>query len=136
LAANVPIPVSLRVFGDTLEPEEVSALLGRGPTRGHRKGDAIADGRASVEPTGAWILESVLPQGCELEEHVEGLLSLLSNDCDEWASLTSRFSASIVCIVDPARQGDALELSPRLSQSLAERGLVIALEFDRRASAT
>jgi len=83
----------------------------------------------SAEPTGAWILDSGLSEKDEIEEHVESLLSLLSNDSDEWASLTSRFSASILCSVFLDQYNEGFELSPRLAQSMTERGLVIAFDI-------
>jgi hypothetical protein len=138
LAAIARVRVSLRVFGDSLEPEEVSALLGREPSQFHRKGDKIfktsstssASGSvASIEPTGAWILDSGLSEKAEIEDHVEALLSPISNDSDEWASLTSRFSASIICSVFLDQYNEDFELSPRLAQSLADRGLVIAFDI-------
>jgi len=128
LTAIARVRVSLRVFGDGLEPEEVSALLGFQPTRSHRKGDRTSAPGSSTEPTGAWILDGGLSEELEIEEHVEALLSPVSNDSDEWASLTSRFSASILCSAFLDRANEGFELSPRLAQSLADRGLVI--EFD------
>ena len=133
MAAIARVRASLRVFGDSLEPDEVSALIGREPTRSHRKGDKSAPeagARAgAVEQTGAWILDSWLPEKAEIEEHVEALLSAVSNDSDEWASLTSRFSASILCSAFLDQYNEGFELSPRLAQSLADRGLVIAFDI-------
>ena len=129
MAAIARVSVSLRVFGDGLEPDEVSALLGRQPTRFHRKGDPCGTNGKSVEPTGAWILDSPLSEKMEIEDHVEALFSVTSNDHDEWASLTSRFSASILCSVFLDQYNEGFELSPRLAQSMAERGLVIAFDI-------
>ncbi|HEB91198.1 MAG TPA: DUF4279 domain-containing protein, partial [Deltaproteobacteria bacterium] len=42
MAAIARVRVSLRVFGDRLEPEEVSALLGCEATSSHRKGDKVS----------------------------------------------------------------------------------------------
>lgn len=127
------VRASLRVFGDTLEPDEVSALLGRPPTRQHRKGDKVqgrpGSGRDAIEPTGAWILDSALPERVEVEEHIEVLFASLSNDMDEWSSLTDRFSASIHCSLFLDQYNEGFELSPRVAQALAERGLVIAFDI-------
>ena len=132
LGSIARVRVSLRVFGDGLEPEEVSALLGRKPTRSHRKGDervTAGSDAGSLEPTGAWILDSPLSEKAEIEDHIEALLSPVSNDSDEWASLTSRFSASILCSIFLDRYNEGFELSPRLARSLADRGLVIAFDI-------
>ena len=129
LPAIARVRVSLRVFGDSLEPEEVSALLGRKPSRCHRKGDKSSTNSSSIEPTGAWIVDSLLSEMAEIEDHVEALLLPISNDSDEWASLTSRFSASILCSAFLDQYNEGFELSPRLAQSLADRGLVIAFDI-------
>lgn len=130
MAAIARVRVSLRVFGDGLEPEEVSALLGRDPTRCHRKGDPMGGEHGSaVEPTGAWIADSGLSERAEIEDHIETLLSSVSNDSDEWEQLTSLFSASILCSVFLDQYNEGFELSPRLAQSLADRGLVIAFDI-------
>jgi len=129
MAALARARISLRVFGDGLEPEEVSALLGRTPTREHRKGDQNKGGGNGVEPTGAWILDSALSEKAEVEDHIESLLGSLSNDMDEWSRLTDIFSASIHCGLFLDQYNEGFELSPRVAQSLAERGLVVAFDI-------
>lgn len=129
MAAIARVRASLRVFGDVLEPEEVSALLGHPPTRSHRKGDKCGPNGASVEPTGAWILDSRISEKNEVEDHVESILALLTSDHDEWSSLTERFSASILCGIFLDQYNEGFELSPRLCKALANRGLVIAFDI-------
>jgi hypothetical protein len=129
MAAIARTRASLRVLGDTLEPEEVSALLGRPPTRQRRKGDKIEGKSEATAPTGAWILDSNLSERVELEEHVEVLLGSLSNDMDEWSSLTDRFSASMHCSLFLDQYNEGFELSPRVTRALADRGIVIAFDI-------
>jgi len=129
MAVIARVRVSLRVLGDSLEPEEVSALLGRDPTRCHRKGDPMGSGGGTAEPTGAWILDSPLDEKSEVEEHIEALLSDVSNDPDEWEQLTSRFSVSILCSTFLDQYNEGFELSPRIALSLAERGIVTAFDI-------
>lgn len=128
VAAIARVRASLRVFGDTLEPEEVSALLGHAPTRAHRKGDKVGPGGRSIEPTGAWILDSRISEKAEVEDHIESILALLTSDHDEWARLTDRFSASVLCSVFLDQYNEGFELSPRICRSLAARGLVVAFD--------
>jgi len=129
MAAIARVRASLRVFGDSLEPEEVSALLGRPPSREHIKGDQVRGKSDAVEPTGAWILDSALSEKKEIEEHIEALLGSLTNDMDEWSRLTDGFSASIQCGIFLDQYNEGFELSPRVTQALAERGLVIAFDI-------
>lgn len=84
---------------------------------------------SALEPTGAWIADSGLSERAEIEEHVETLLSSVSNDSDEWEQLTQRFSASILCSAFLDQYNEGFELSPRLAGALADRGLVIAFDI-------
>lgn len=107
-------------------------MLGRDPTRCHRKGDPLggtSGGAAAVEPTGAWILDSALSEKAEIEDHIETLLGSVTNDFDEWDQLTSLYSASILCSTFLDQYNEGFELSPRVAGSLAERGLVVAFDI-------
>lgn len=86
-------------------------------------------GGSAVEPTSAWILDSTLSEKAEIEDHIESLLSSISNDSDEWEQLTSLYSASILCSAFLDQYNEGFELSPRIAQSLADRGLVIAFDI-------
>lgn len=129
MAAIARVRASLRVHGDALEPDEVSALLGHEPTRCHRKGDKCGSRRGSIESTGAWILDSRMPERAEVEDHIESILALLTADADEWASLTDRFSASVLCGLFLDQLNEGFELSPRICKALGSRGLVIAFDL-------
>ena len=119
------INASLRVFGDDLDPESVSALLGGSPSWAHRKGEAL-EGDALPAPTGAWVLETPASEVAEVEEHSAALFSGLTGDLDEWATLTSQFAVTVHCELEAGDEQGAFDLSPRLAQSLAERGVVIS----------
>lgn len=123
------IRVSLRVFGETLEPEEVSALLGAQPSSAQRKGDEVTPLGVKAE-TGSWILESDHGPGSDLEEQVESLFEKLSKDFDEWASLTSRYSADVACRLRVSTGSENFDLSPRIAQGLADRGLAIGFSLE------
>jgi hypothetical protein len=117
--------VSLRIFGDELEPESVSALLGGNPTHSHRK-DEVVDGDALPAATGAWVLETSLSDSAEIEEYVAELFSKLTTDLDEWATLSSQFAVDVRCELEVGESSDGFDLSPRLAAALAERGVVLS----------
>ena len=70
-----------------------------------------------------------MSEKAEVEEHIEALLGSLTNDMDEWSSLQERFSATIFCGLFLDQYNEGFELSPRVAQALAERGLVIAFDI-------
>lgn len=124
--ASIKTPrVSLRIFGDDLDPDGVSALLGGVPTRSHRTGDAL-DGDVLPAPTGAWVLDSSLPDTAEIEEHVSELLAKLTGDVDEWGTLSARFAVDVRCELEVGELGEGFDLSPRLAAALGKRGIVLS----------
>jgi len=50
----------LRFFGDDLDPDEITARLGRPPSTGKKKGDTwiAKSGREKIARTGSWLLEA------------------------------------------------------------------------------
>ena len=70
----------LRVCGDGLDPNEVTRLLGRAPTRSQRKGQPVLSDSGEVKRiarTGSWLLDEPVRgvnQGFDLSPRVLGLL--------------------------------------------------------------
>src|SRR5262249_30148427 len=64
----------LRVCGDSLDPEEVTRLLGRAPTRSQRKGQPVlsASGETKrIARTGSWLLDQPVRGDVTIEEEIE-----------------------------------------------------------------
>ena len=62
---------SLRIFGDELNPDEISRSLGVPSTYSEKKGDVIV-GKVSkqqrIAKTGRWSIETNLPDEADVEE--------------------------------------------------------------------
>jgi len=122
--------VSLRFFGESLIPEELTRLLGCQPTEGRRKGDVIPDKRYHrVAKTGIWRLNGSGPETADIEEQVVALLTSVTSDLQVWRRLTTEFAADIFCgvFLDDLNRG--FILSPRVTQLLAERGIEIGFDI-------
>ncbi len=63
---------TLRVFGDTVDRQEISARLGVEPTHWHRKGDRRSPGAAPWEHD-AWNYTAPIPKDRPLGEHIDAL---------------------------------------------------------------
>lgn len=121
---------SLRFFGDDLDPDEVTRLLGAQPSDSYRSGEEIL-GKATtrIAPTGAWFKQSELPPEAELDSHIRSVLDPLTSDLDIWRSLLDRFSADVFCGVFLDHINEGFELSPATSAALGARGLPVAFDI-------
>jgi hypothetical protein len=120
---------SLRLFGDSLDPDEITRLLGCHLTESRRKGDVIPDKRYHrVASTGSWRLDGALPDTTDIEEQLLGLLAAVTSDLKVWRRLTGEFDVDIFCglFLDECNRG--FSLSPQLSRMLGERGIEVGFD--------
>ncbi len=120
----------LRLFGDDLDPDVVTALLGAAPTTACRKGDVT---RLKVtirtERQGKWLLSIDHQAGVTLEAVINELLDRLSGDLAVWADLTGRFKVDLFCGLQMEEWNRGLSFSPETLRRVAERGLELGLDI-------
>ncbi|WP_293853740.1 DUF4279 domain-containing protein [uncultured Alsobacter sp.] len=120
--------VCLRLFGDTLDPDEVTSLLGVAPTRCGRKGDVRIgeSGRRIVARSGSWLLETDV-QGT-LGERIAALLGALPEDPAIWHSLARRYRCDVFCGAFMREANEGVDLEPAVLSMLGDRGLSLGLD--------
>jgi hypothetical protein len=87
--------VTLAIYGDDLDPEEVTAKLGVQPTRAHRRGDRR---RPESQPfsAGAWMLARRGTPPVAPDQLLAELVAMLPlEDAEVWTDLRSRFSVQL-----------------------------------------
>jgi len=121
---------TLRFFGEALDPDEVTALLGQSPTHSHRKGDLrlLRDGREWRERRGSWRRKIERRTPGDLDGQVEELLSGLTSDLTIWNALSERFQADVFCGLFMAEGNEGITVSAKTLLALGSRGL--KLDFD------
>ena len=121
---------TLRFFGDDLDPDEVTALLGQPPTHTCRKGDVriLRDGREHRERRGSWRRTVERRTPGDLDGQVAELLSGLTEDLAVWKTLSTRFQADVFCGLFMQEGNEGITLSPKTLEALGLRGL--ELDFD------
>jgi hypothetical protein len=129
--------ITLRFFGDDLEPDELTRLLGSSPTDAHRKGETVAHAKGSyTAEEGMWAI-SAERSIRDIEEQLTGLFAQLTPDLEIWRSLTDRYRADLFCGVFLAWFGHGFSMSPTLHRALCDRNLLITFdiyfEYDRSA---
>ncbi len=130
--------ISLGFYGDELNPEEISTLLGRPPTSSCFKGDVVhKNGRSRVERTGRWLIAVPEKPGESLEPQIEEVFRELSSDMEVWRSLAKRFKVRFVVSSWIRSWNRGLEISPNLLRKIADRqlslGIDIYVDYDEHA---
>ena len=118
--------VTLRFFGDDLDPTDVSRILGAEPTISRRKGDRIPDGR--IAETGSWLLSAEPMSRASLEAQIDSLFARLSPEAGLWRPLALKYRGDLFCGLWSLEWNCGAELSSELVQRVAARGL--RLSFD------
>ncbi|MFN8448699.1 MAG: DUF4279 domain-containing protein [Anaerolineae bacterium] len=126
------VKVTLHVFGDDLDPDEITRRIGCAPTKAFRKGEVESKSgarRLRVAKTGKWFLG--IESSDELETVVESLFAQLTLDLDVWKDLVSRYKVDVFCGVffDVGRLNGGFSLSPKVIHMLDERGLEIGFDI-------
>lgn len=120
--------VSLRIFGDTLDPKEITNLLKCEPTIARCKGDIIPKYNL-VAKEGCWILESRLPNDDKLEDKIIDLFEQMTDDCDVWENLASQFRVDMFCGIFLQEFNRGFDLSPKVVKLLSKREIRIGFDI-------
>jgi hypothetical protein len=125
--------ITLRIFGEQLDPDHISALLGCAPTTAERTGVPISSGRGTRIPTkGRWSL-TVESKDCyedlDVEDGIKALLERLPSDNELWASLTSMYTVDVFCGIFVASSNRGFGVSSEASRLLSDRHLDIGFDL-------
>src|SRR6187402_2148886 len=122
--------VTLRFFGDDLDPTEITAQLGRSPTIGAKK-DGVwttEGGTEKIARTGTWRLAAKDRRPGDLNGQVSELLATLNDDLSIWTDLTARFQADVFCGLWMEETNEAISLSVATMKELSARNLRVWLD--------
>ena len=122
--------VSLRFFGDELQPQELTERLGISPSNAATKGQNIRSrtGTERVSKTGKWLFKCQGQDGEQLEQQAARLLNQMTADYEVWKDISRRFAGDISVGLFLEQSNEGLLLSSELVNELARRGL--GLNFD------
>lgn len=122
---------SLRFFGDDLDPDELTKLIGCPPTKSEQKGEEIVGrvtGQKRIARSGGWRLSAERREPGDIDAQISEILDQLTNDTGIWQNLTARFRADIFCGLFMAEGNEGISVSHVTLEKLAARGLTI--DFD------
>ena len=120
--------VSLRFFGDDLNPDEVTHLLDCQPTEAHKKDDVVPSKfNPRIVKTGTWLLSFSKKSEEDLEGQISQLLDQLPKNLEIWQNLTRRFDSDIYCGAWLKAWNRDVWLSAGLLSKLSDRGLNLGM---------
>ncbi len=121
----------LRFFGDDLNPDEISKLLGSDPTVSWRKGDVLIGHNITprTAKTGSWRLSAKRREPEDLEAQILELLAALSQDMAIWRGLSLRYKTDLFCGIYMSSFNDGLPLTSETLLALGLRGIALDLDI-------
>lgn len=128
MAEVIATSATLRIFGEQLDPADISHRLGCTPTTAEKKGELMGPSKNTVARQGGWKLRIEREEGEHLNDQISRLLAATSSDKDVWADLVRLYSVDMYCGVWLDEPGQGLNVVPKVLAELGRRG--ISLEFD------
>ncbi len=122
--------VGLRFFGEDLDPDSLTASLGRAPTVGAKTGQSWTTslGATKIARRGTWRLKAPDRAPADLDGQIMDLLSTLTTDLGVWQNLTAKYDADLFCGLFLAVENEGIGLAAKTLQEIANRNLKI--DFD------
>jgi hypothetical protein len=119
---------SLRFFGDDLDPDLITRMLGKEPTRSIRKGEPRLPSRI-IALTGSWSLKTESCEPGNLDHQIREIFQSLTPDLDVWAALTSKYKVDLFCGLLMKEWNEAECISAESLYLLGSRSIPIGLDI-------
>jgi hypothetical protein len=122
---------SLGFFGDDLDPEEITRILGASPTVGVRKGGVwkTSLGAEKFAKSGSWRYKVERRSPGDLDSQIVDTLAALSSDLVAWKDLSNRFGGRFFCGLFMGTANDGLRLDAKTLAAIGDRGLALDLDI-------
>jgi hypothetical protein len=119
---------ALRIFGDKLDPDEISRLLEGTPTDSFRKGD-IKPSKIHhiVRKSGGWMLDAEDQEPGNLDVQIEEILGQLNQDLNIWAALSNEYKVDLFCDLFMEETYQGFEISAKNLKAIGERGIKLGI---------
>ncbi len=125
--------VTLRIFGDELDPDHISSLLDTMPTVAERRDHPSPyGGRPRIAKRGRWSLTLASKdcgELCDVEDCIRVLLARLPSDPAIWAALTRSYKVDLFCGVFIAASNRGFGISAETSKMLSDRNLDVGFDL-------
>lgn len=126
------ITASLRIVGDDVDPDTITAQLGISPTFAARNGEEIwSRGVTLTQRHGVWSysLTERAGSGDELDDAIMRLLARFPVDEAIWSALAAAHAVGVACGLHLTDANQGTDLRPSTLQALAARHLGLSLDI-------
>lgn len=123
---------TFRIFGDDLNPDEISKLLGCEPTQSQTKGQvftAKSSDKQRTAKTGMWQLSATECEPENLDAQIKEIFQKLPDDEDFWNQLAARYGLDIFCGVFVNVSNGVTWIAPESLQILSSRKVILKLDI-------
>ena len=121
--------VMLRIYGDDLDPEEITRLLGCEPWDAGRTGELkVGAKRSWTVRRGYWKLRSERSE-TDVAEQIPELLARLTQDLGVWEALASRYKMDLFCGLFLRTRNRGVEFDAALLKMICERHLKVGFDI-------
>jgi hypothetical protein len=130
MAGSAVLAVSISIFGEGVDPDEVSQALGVTPDRSHRVGEAVSAQSSAKRRTGLWSITthgSVADEAL-LAEHIALLFTRVSTDLAVWQQLADHHNTRVSIGWFMGEGNETLRLEAGVIDELARRALHLDIE--------
>jgi Domain of unknown function (DUF4279) len=119
---------SLRITGTTLQPDEITRLLGVAPSQSHVLGETYRFQTGTSErKQGMWSRDARDRKPEDLEAQINELFEGLLKDPGVWRQLSTKYDVELFVGVFMDESGEGLDLEPATLKFLGERGIRLGL---------
>lgn len=130
--------VALTITGESLDPAEVTRILGVQPTRSYAKGDPVhrTDGPVAYRRSGHWARAQKRDDTDEwdVEEVIKAVIADFTAPEEAWSRLPSDAAARLWLGLELTGRNQGLSLEPEVAAWLARRGIRLELDIYRDAA--
>lgn len=131
MAAIAQTTACLRLFGDDLNPDDVTQVMGVAATKSCRKGDVRSGSsdRQYIEKSGSWRFEVAEQKPGNLDAQIQQILTSLTADMSVWSDLSMRYRIDIFCGLFMNEGNEGLDISPETLHAMGQRGIALWLDI-------
>jgi Domain of unknown function (DUF4279) len=130
MSGSAVLAVSISIFGEGVDPDEVSLALGTTPDRSHRVGEAVSAESSARRRTGLWSITThgSVAEEALLAEHIAMLFERVSSDVVIWRQLADRHSTRVSIGWFMGEGNEALRVDASIVDELARRALHLDID--------